>query len=139
MKKLTVLLVSLFLISCVTGGTTVANSYDSAAKYYVELSIAYDSAMDILVDLRAKHKITDAQWLTIDTAQHNVAAHSKKVRALLNVWKVTSQKPNEYDTIILSVIFEINKLQSMGTPPSTPLTFNNYLLTLTNAMRLIKC
>lgn len=117
MRKLSsaVLLVAILatmLAGCVTSSQPVS-PYQRALTGYVELSITYDALLDVVVAARAQNLLSDEQWSTVMQVQTKIAELAPKARALLNVWRVTGEKPGDYDAILMALLIEIGKLQGV--------------------------
>ena len=110
MRKIHYLAIVLVLLS---GCASVGSNYERAAVGYVEASIAYDAALDLAVTLRANHQLSDEQWAAVDRIQRSVAAAQPKVRSLLELWRVTHEKPKDWDALFTAMLVEIAKLQGV--------------------------
>lgn len=110
MRKIRYLGIVLVLL---VGCASVGSNYERAAVGYVEASIAYDAALDLAVALRTNHQLSDEQWTTVDRIQRNVAAAQPKVRALLDLWRVSHEKPKDWDALFTAMLIEITKLQGL--------------------------
>lgn len=112
LRVFAVIALAVLLSGCVTTGAPVS-AYDRAAIGYVEASIAYDAALDLAVTLRSQRLISDDGWQVVDSVQHKIADAQPIARSLLNIWKVSGQKPSSWDATFAAILTEIAKLQEI--------------------------
>lgn len=88
------------LSSCASAGAHQRSALENAKLAFADGAIGYTATMQSLSDLRAAHKVTDAQWQAIDLGQRIVAAVAPRVRASLSLWEQSGSKPLSYDQIV---------------------------------------
>ncbi len=119
MRKTSVLavlaLIAIALSGCATGNGAARSQLETAKLTYADAGIAYEGVMTTLVELRAQHKITDAQWAEIDKAQRVARVVAPQLRATINLWESSGTKPPSYDQLLvqfLSIIQTITAVQT---------------------------
>ena len=115
LPALVLLCIVLTLSGCVSTqpNTPPPSPYQRALIAYVEASIVYEAAVDMVVAARSGGLISDQQWEMAQRAAENVAGNAPKVRAMLAVWKVSGEKPGDYDAMFSALLAEIMKLQGV--------------------------
>lgn len=83
-----------------TGAVAVAQKspLEQAKLWYDDGSIAYETSMATIQDLRAAHLVTDKQWADVDRAQVQVRTWAPVMRQALRVWESTGQKPADFES-----------------------------------------
>lgn len=71
---------------------------EQAKLWYDDGSIAYETSMATIQDLRAAHLVTDKQWADVDRAQGQVRTWAPVMRQALRVWESTGQKPSDFES-----------------------------------------
>lgn len=103
-----------------SSGVTIERSpLESAKLAYVDASIAYETAMVTLQDLRRNRQLTDAQWARIDAAQHVVQQFAPMVEEALEVWQSSGSKPQTFDstfTRLVGAFMEAQKILKEARP-----------------------
>ena len=69
---------------------------ETAKLAYADAAFGYEAAMQSLTELRAAHRVTDAQWAEIDRVQHVVQTTAPQLRASLDLWEAIGTEPSSY-------------------------------------------
>lgn len=72
----------------------------AAELQYVEASIAYEAAQNVVVAADKQHLVSVNAWRLFNNAQTTVELEAPKVRALLSQWRVSGQKPTGLDAAL---------------------------------------
>lgn len=91
------LVMVLLLVDCATQQLTALQQAELA---YVESSIAYEAAQNVVVQARSQHLVSDGAWKIFDDAQIAVQNEAPKVRQMLTAWRATGTKPAGFDAAI---------------------------------------
>lgn len=94
LKFLSLVAIVVLVSSC--GSSQQRSGLETAKLAYADASLAYEATMQSLVDLRAAHKVTDAQWQQVDYLQAKVQAAQPIVRGALTLWQSSGTQPVSY-------------------------------------------
>jgi len=97
-KPAAIIVLLLFLTSC-SSVFPNANSVGQLELTYITLSDAYSTSMNIIRAQRAQGKVTDEQWSRVEEAQKMIQKFGPQLRDLIDLYRLTSQKPRNIDDI----------------------------------------
>lgn len=102
------LVLILALVSACAGMMAKPDGTQRSPRELAELSFAttaigYEFGQDVIVSARRNGHVTDGQWSRFDQAQHAVAQYTPSVRAMLDLWRETGEKPESYDAAAMNL------------------------------------
>lgn len=133
-RLLPVVVLLLLVTACVTPqGSPERTPLEKAKLAYIDGSLAYETAMSSLQDLRAVYVtnpdgspqldanglkipkyVTDAQWRQLNTAQGQVRRFAPLVRSGLDLWEVTGTEPSSLSGNLAKLLAAFAEVQSIN-------------------------